>query len=76
METLKQRESRPLEEAIGELQTLQASQEEKKGRIAHFRKELAAKIKEAKNGWNPPDEKKPFDFPTDLAEVNTTLYQL
>ena len=70
LETLKQRESRPLEQAIAALQTLQATQEEKKRRIADLRKEIEVKIKEAENGWKAP-EKNPFQFPPDLAEVNT-----
>ena len=75
LETLKQRESRPLEEAIAALQTLQSSLEEKNAKIRNLRDEVGAKIHEAKAAWKSPDEKNPFIFPTDLAEVNT-LYQL
>ena len=75
LETLKQRESRPLEQAIAALQTLQATQEEKKRRIADLRKEIEVKIKEAENGWKAP-EKNPFQFPPDLAEVNTQNIRL
>ena len=69
METLKQRESRPLEQAIAALQTLEATQEEKNRKIADFRQEISVKIGEAKNGWKAP-AKNPFEFPPDLAEVN------
>ena len=49
METLKQRESRPLEQAIAALQTLEATQEEKNRRIADFRQLGKLKMDEAKN---------------------------
>ena len=75
LETLKQRESRPLEQAIADLQTLQSSLEEKNAKKKKLYNEMGAKFDEAKAAWKSPDEKNPFIFPTDLAEVNT-LYQL
>ena len=70
LETLKQRESRPLEQAIAALQTLEATQEEKNRKIADFRQSGKLKMDEAKNGWKAP-AKNPFEFPPDLAEVKT-----